>query len=523
MKEAVAMKIDFVEDNSSRGGYCCFVSTYCPNNTSLVAARKERLRSSAISRGDCIWLGIEPHDELYEYEENLKWVFAVDKHASPVSSADTYVTDQAQAFLTQLNAHSVQCLWVDIDDSIDTLRFVKKLFSLDPWKEAFPSLRIVYLEGLSFKFDLPPNIFKRMRVLDVQQSEASTLGEDFAVLRQMESLIRSKDCGIEEDRFIPWLLKHTELLDDTLRRVRSFEVELDSQEDVDLLARSFERTKADGDNLVRLELAIHRATATVERIFLRSRPNLQILNLRVAVSLSTFVVLSPVFASSILTTLKVGVFVQTETEDETLADGVEMLLQHPTIRDLDVFVKVGPGIRPTSQVVGGSAYHFERCVAEGLRSTSLRRFHLTVDGYEEASDAALAKMYENARENWSLMDIRLTGDYWFPWSSTWRRPSRPLPFHKTAFHFISSRNQHFSMVVMMDENTLPPGLWPLILEWGPRWHTPWSLEEMYGESVLFYLLTVRPHLVKGSKVESSVNADTEKSVDDPRPKRIRTT
>ena len=521
MKEAVAMKIDFVEDNSSRGGYCCFVSTYCPNNTSLVAARKERLRSSAISRGDCIWLGIEPHDELYEYEENLKWVFAVDKHASPVSSADTYVTDQAQAFLTQLNAHSVQCLWVDIDDSIDTLRFVKKLFSLDPWKEAFPSLRIVYLEGLSFKFDLPPNIFKRMRVLDVQQSEASTLGEDFAVLRQMESLIRSKDCGIEEDRFIPWLLKHTELLDDTLRRVRSFEVELDSQEDVDLLARSFERTKADGDNLVRLELAIHRATATVERIFLRSRPNLQILNLRVAVSLSTFVVLSPVFASSILTTLKVGVFVQTETEDETLADGVEMLLQHPTIRDLDVFVKVGPGIRPTSQVEGGSAYHFERCVAEGLRSTSLRRFHLTVKGFEEdylseiePSITAITKMYENARENWSLMDIRLEGDGWYPP----KKPAQPLPFPLSGFGFISLRNQYFSRVLMLDENTLPPGLWPLILE---LCASPLrSCKEWYNQSVLFYVLTLRPHLVKG-KVESSIYADREKSVDVPLPKRTR--
>ena len=269
-----------------------------------------------------------------------------------------------------------------------------------------------------------------------------------------------------------------------------------------------------------------RTTATVERI-LRSRPNLQILNLD-TVSPSTFVVLCPVFASSVLTTLKVGVALETAVEDKTLADGVEMLLQHPTIRDLDLTVECGYKIRKTSQMEGDSegdsVYHFERCVAEGLRSTSLRRFHLTVKGFEEASDAVLTKMYETARENWNLMDIRVKGC----------KHSRRLPFPLTTFDFISSRNQYFSRVLMMDENTVPPGLWPLILERRPRWGHPWcpkwrpdefslSCKERYDESVLFYVLTLRPHLVKGSKVDSFIHADKEKSVYGPRPKRTRTT
>ena len=130
------------------------------------------------------------------------------------------------------------------------------------------------------------------------------------------------------------------------------------------------------------------------------------------------------------------------------------------------------------------------------------------------------------------MDVQLKGDSWFPWSSTWKKPSHPLPFPLTAFDFISSRNQYFSRVLMLDENTVPPGLWPLILEWGPRWDRPWSTDqsivdscppwkERYNESVLFYVLTVRPHLVAGSRV--LFDADTEKSVDGPPPKRTRTT
>ena len=261
---------------------------------------------------------------------------------------------------------------------------------------------------------------------------------------------------------------------------------------------------------------------------LRSRPNLQMLNL-CTVSLPTFVGLCPVLASSILTTLKVGVALETEVEDKTLADRVEMLLQHATIRDLDLTVVLDKAISPTSQMEGNSAYHFERCVADGLRATSLRRFHLTVEGaqVEMASVVALTKVYENAWENWSLMDIRLEGEYWLPESGTWRKPSHPHPFSLSGFAFISLRNQYFSQVLMRDENTVPPGLWPFILEWCPRWGHPWrrslvdETKERYDQSVLFYVLTVRPHLLKG-KVESSIDANAAKSVDGPSPKRTRT-
>ena len=242
------------------------------------------------------------------------------------------------------------------------------------------------------KLDLPPHLLKHVRGLTVQQYEPCVLGEDCAVLRQMESMIRNKDCGIEEVDMFPWLPEHAELWDDTLRRVREFQVYFFNGDDVNLLARSFERTKVDGDNLVRLSFMGNNGAdpesmrcylpPTVEGI-LRSRPNLQILDLASTVSLSTFVVLCPAFVSSILTTLQVGVEVHTAVEDKTLTDGVEMLLQHPTIRDLDLTVEGGHDIGKTCQMEGGSVYHFERCVAEGLRSTSLRRFHLTVKGFEE--------------------------------------------------------------------------------------------------------------------------------------------
>ena len=108
---------------------------------------------------------------------------------------------------------------------------------------------------------------------------------------------------------------------------------------------------------------------------------------------------------------------------------------------------------------------------------------------EKVSDAAVTKMYENAWENWSLMDIRLG-----PWGTrTWRKPSHPHPFSWSGFDFISLRNQYLSRVLMLDENTVPPGLWPLILEWC----TLGKEKEGYNESVLFYLLTLWPYLVKG--------------------------
>ena len=387
MKDAVAMDI--------RIHGCCFctVSIYHPNKKSISAARKERLRLSAISMsseqsqtattGDSTWLGIEPYAALYTLGKRRDFVFAVGSLV-PNASVKTFVTDLGLAILR--NTHLVECLRVDV---VTETRFLKTFFSLDAWKGAFPSLRSVYLGRDCWslrKFEVSPHLLKHVRGLEV----FGTL--EPAVLPQIESMIRNKDYGIEEVKFHSSLLKlkHEELLDDTLRRVCSLRIECASEDEFRLLAESFERTKAHGDNLVRLRVDAYcrgfRPMATVERI-LRSRPNLQILNLG-TVYLSTFVVLCPVFASSILTTLKLGVGLETEVEDRTLADGVEMLLQHPTIRDVDLTVKFSysRSIRKTSQMEGDSVYHIERCVAEGLRSTSLRRFHVTVKGIRVDQD-----------------------------------------------------------------------------------------------------------------------------------------
>ena len=77
---------------------------------------------------------------------------------------------------------------------------------------------------------------------------------------------------------------------------------------------------------------------------------------------------------------------------------------------------------------------------------------------------------------------------------------------------------------MLDENTVPPGLWSLILERCPRWDRPrhwWPIHDTHARKErcdFSVALTLRPHLVKG-KVESSIDAGTEKSVDGPVPKR----
>ena len=532
IEAAVAIDIRIQGAFLVNGGWmdtCCFVSIYRPNNKSISAETKERLRLSAISMsseqsqpattGDSVWLGIEPYATLYTHGERLHFVFEVDNEMVPKSSVETLATDLGLAILR--NAHLVECLRVHVTTETP---FPKTFFSLDAWKEAFPSLRSAYLgcdcRSLG-KFDLSPYVLKHVRGLEVFGTVKP------AVLSHIESMIRNKDYGIEEVKFDSLLLQHAGLLDDTLRRVRSFRVDNTSEDDLRFLAESLERTKAHGDNLVRLRVdnndLLDRPmwSVAVERI-LRSRPNLQILNLG-TVSLSTFVVLCPVLASSVLKTLKLGVGVETEVEDKTLADGVEMLLQHPTIRDLDLTVECSHKLRKSSQMEGDSVYHFERCVAEGLRATSLRRFHLTVEGkrVEKASVAALTKMYENAWENWSLMDIRLEGDHWLPWAGTWGTrtwgtPSHPHPFFLSGFDFISLRNQCLSRVLMLDENTVPPGLWPLILEWCQLGKE----EEGYSESVLFYVLTLWPYLVMG-KVESSIDADAAKSVDGPSPKRTR--
>ena len=65
------------------------------------------------------------------------------------------------------------------------------------------------------------------------------------------SMIRTS--MIEE---IGLLSNFLELLDDTLRSVRSFEVGIESTTSLDLLAQSFERTKAEGDKFERVSLCV---------------------------------------------------------------------------------------------------------------------------------------------------------------------------------------------------------------------------------------------------------------------------
>ena len=519
MKDAVAMDIRIASRLYLHNGETSLaVSIYHPNKKRISAARKERLRLSAISMSS-----EQSQTATIEPYERHEFVFEVANKTTD-SCMETFITDVGLAILR--NAHSVERLGVDVYTSASPFShwFPKTFLSLGAWKGAFPSLRSAYLgfhEGYSWPFEVSPHLLKHVRSLVL----TGTVTAKSAVL--VESMIRNKHYAIEEVSFDSSLLQYVEpLADDTLRRVRSFHIGLVSEEHVDDLAGSFERTRAHGDNLVRLSLDFHYcsvadATAAMERI-LRSRPNLQILNLG-TVSSAAFVVLCPVFASSILTTLKVRVRVESEVEDKTLADGVEMLLQHPTIRDLDLTIEGNRRIGRTSQMEGDSVYHFERCVAEGLRATSLRRFHLTVKWIEGASVVALTKMYENASENRSLMDIRLEGEDWLLWRSgrlcRLGVPSRPLPFLPFplgAFDFISLRNQYLSLLLMLDGNTVPPGLWPFILEWC---HLGNEKEE-YDESALFYVLTLWPYLVKG-KIESSIDADAAKSVDGPSPKRTR--
>ena len=160
MEEAVAMDILIVNDYP-RDGCLCYCSMYHPNNTSLRAARKERLRLSAISTPatvDSDWLGNEPYDALYKHGQKSRSEFTLRIHdyRFPKSLVDTY-------------AHSVQCLRVNIDDSVKEKGFVhvKKFLSLDAWKEAFPSLRRVYLVTRRWNFDLSPHLLKHLRGLKV--------------------------------------------------------------------------------------------------------------------------------------------------------------------------------------------------------------------------------------------------------------------------------------------------------------------------------------------------------------------
>ena len=175
------------------------------------------------------------------------------------------------------------------------------------------------------------------------------------------------------------------------------------------------------------------------------------------------------------------------------AEGIGKLLQRPTIRDLDLKTEM-------FRAWNTAADDLAQIVAKGLRATRLRRFHWTARGRKKASAASMTELCKVIGENRNLMDIRLKGQCWV---------SEDLSCPFTFLDFISLRNQYRSQVLMQDANTLPPGLWPLILE-----------SASCNCSVLYYLLKLQPHLVKG-KVKSPFDADTDKPVDGPSPKRSR--
>ena len=464
MKEAVAMDIRLLTSVAAYRIVQCAVRLYQPTNRSNmvvpVAARKERLRLSAIAEsceqvrkktiGDSAFSEFSRNDGRWSEDVFFFYIAGT----TPDSLMSTFVSDLGLSIAR--NANLVRAFRI-VDYFHD--RFLRDLFSFSP---AFPSLQSVYLEfEYEYSYEkgthLPPHIMKHLR-----------------------SLMRNKDNEIEEVRFSASLLSYGELLDDTLRSVRSFQVDYFGEGEVGLMARSLERTKAEGDKLVRVSLlgSDRKLPAavpmTVIETILRSRPNLQVLEL--GVSDSNFNVLCAVVAPSFLTTLKVGVELRAETEYKKVAEGMGKLLQHPTIRDLE-FHYLHYQICRFSRIDDTVCHDLVQSVAEGLRATRLRRFCWTMITWRRTSSATMTKLCECVRENRNLMDIRLSGKHWGSSS----KDISPCPF--AFLDFISLRNQYLSQV-LKDENSVPPGLWPLFLE---------STDCNY--SILYYLLTLMPHLV----------------------------
>ena len=303
--------------------------------------------------------------------------------------------------------------------------------------------------------------------------------------------IRNKDYVVEEISLYPALLDNAELLDDTLRSVRSCKFESFDKTASDLLARSFKRTK-DGNQLERVIIIFPTLSRLGFRVaqpmfqpmvqtIIRSRPNLQVLNLQKIPS-DDFVPLCKTVAASTLTAFICDLGDLSEMRVEGAVDIVGKLVQHSTIRDFQLDI----GYYSTD--CGCEENCFVQGVAESLRATRLRRFHLTMSSYDGASIASMTKLYESVRENRSLMDIQLKGTFWNPWRK-WRHDvsdTHPPPCPFSFFEFLSSRNQYLSLLLMPYEYTLPAGLWPLMLE-----------SASCDASILYYLLTFQPHLVKG--------------------------
>ena len=157
--------------------------------------------------------------------------------------------------------------------------------------------------------DVSPHLMKHVRGLEQIEMWLQPETLPPAYVDWISSMIRNN--AIEEVEFPTGDAK---LLDDALRRVRSFEVCIGSSTSLDHLARSFERTRAEGDKLecvsVRVPLnnllPMESFTARAVETIIRLRPNLQVLNVTMRSSRDFVGVCQAVASSALLVTHSYG-------------------------------------------------------------------------------------------------------------------------------------------------------------------------------------------------------------------------
>ena len=225
MKGAVAMEIA-IEDT------VCTVSLYYCNG----ATRKARLQLYAIAMsseqngtratGDSAWLGIERAAALFDHGTRHDFCFG-----SRQPCKETFVRKLGLSIAQ--NANLVKYLRIEADG------FFKRFLSLDVWKEAFPSLQDAYLSFKDYMMEVSPHIMKHVRRLTL----GSSLYKITVYSDLTSNMIRNKDSVVEEIEFHGDLLYNAKLLDDMLRRVRSFSVKFNDSTAFNVLTRSLERTK----------------------------------------------------------------------------------------------------------------------------------------------------------------------------------------------------------------------------------------------------------------------------------------
>ena len=485
MKVAVAMEIWLSQCD-------CLVSLYFRNR----ATRKARLQLSAIAMsseqsrsratGNSVWLGVERHAALFNHGTRQDFTFSCDN----CESADLTIPFVRKLGLSiAQNANLVECLWMGVKGNpswlhplrvdVDSQQLIifAQLFSLDVWKDAFPSLQRAYLIGFFCNvIDVSPQLMKHVRGME-QCMKPKTISP--AYLDCFGSLIRNN--VIEEVDFLCHLLNQPKMLDDALRRVRSFRVDIESRTSWDRFAMSLERTKAEGDKLecVRVNvcrknlLDVESLGPTAVETILRLRPNLQVLDVMM-IDGPRFIQVCQAVTSSTLTKFMCCYRHESSTRVEAVVAVVGELLQHSTIRVLQL------------RIVTASHHYndFVQGIAEGLRKTRLRRFHLDIPSRQGVSSGSMTKLYESVRENRSLLDIQLKGGFWRLWRFQCHHDlphAPPCPF--SFFEFLSSRNQYLSQLLMPYD--FPVGLWPLILE-----------SASGDAAILYYLLTSQPHLIR---------------------------